>query len=236
METPARVLCTENLEQAERIAALRRPYQVQFELSMTSQTSINNYEYLDLLDRGWNATRMIRPSGGVLFDIGCASFWYAAALQAFFQPDRMVGVDVEGHRLFRDGRTRIDYAAGYVSRLPNAEFRVADYTEIREPADIITCWFPFLTPATILAWRLPLTLLTPERLFRQVQHNLRPGGHFLMVNHGVKEWELAKDWCIAAGLCLAARWSDPGPLGRHRMEPPVLSWWGSLKLKTRVYQ
>ena len=34
-----------------------------------------------------------------------------------------------------------------------------------KPADLITAWFPFLTPAAILAWRLPLSLLAPERLF-----------------------------------------------------------------------
>jgi hypothetical protein len=27
-----------------------------------------------------------------------------------------------------------------------------------------------------LAWRLPLMLLAPERLFRQIRHNLRPDG------------------------------------------------------------
>jgi hypothetical protein len=89
-ETPARELCTVNLEQAERIAALRDRYQVQFELRMSAATSVNNYEYLDILDRGRRDTGMSRPAGGVLCDIGCASFWYAATLQIFFRSDRMV--------------------------------------------------------------------------------------------------------------------------------------------------
>jgi SAM-dependent methyltransferase len=224
-ETPARELCTLEREQAERIAALGNRYQVQFERRMSAATSINNYEYLDLLDRGWAAAGMERPAGGVLCDAGCASFWYAATLQSFFRPDRLVGVDVEGYRLFRDGRTRIDYATGYVTQLPNAHFVVADYAAYEEPADVITSWFPFLTPAAILAWRLPLSLLTPERLFQRIQHNLRPGGLFLMVNHGLKEAALAEDWCGAAGLRFIARWSEPGVLSRHRMTPPVLSWW-----------
>ena len=139
VETPAIELCTVDLEQAERIAALRGRYQVQFEQRMNADTSARNYEYLDLLDRGWQESKVERPVGGELCDIGCASFWYAAALHVFFRPDRMVGVEVEGHRLFRDGHTRIDYAAGYLSHLPNARFVVADYTTYREPADIITC-------------------------------------------------------------------------------------------------
>jgi len=33
-----------------------------------------------------------------------------------------------------------------------------------------------LTPAAVLAWRLPLTPLGPELLFRQIRHNLQPAG------------------------------------------------------------
>jgi SAM-dependent methyltransferase len=224
-EPPAGELCTVDREQAERIAALRDRYQVQFELGMSAATSRNNYEYLDLLDRGWSSLGMSRPAGGVLCDIGCASFWYAATLQGFFRPERILGVEVEGHRLFRNGRTRIDYAAGYLARLPNAEFVVADYTRYSQTADLITSWFPFVTPAAILAWRLPLSLLAPEKLFCRIRHNLRPGGLFFMVNHGPVEAALAGDLCTAAGLCCAGRWSSPGALSRYRMLPPVLSWW-----------
>ncbi len=112
-ETPARELCSVDREQGERIAALRSRYQVQFELRFSAATSTRNYEYLDLLDRGWANLGRPRPKGGALCDVGCASFWYADALQTFFRPDSIVGVEVEGHRLFRDGRARIDYARGY---------------------------------------------------------------------------------------------------------------------------
>jgi SAM-dependent methyltransferase len=224
-ETPARELCTPDRKQAERIAALRDRYQVQFELRMSAATSANNYEYLDILDRGWSESGIGRPLGGAICDIGCASFWYAATLQAFFRPDRMVGVEIEGHRLFRGGRARIDYAAGYLAHLSNAEFVVADYAGYDEPADVITCWFPFLTPGAILAWRLPLTLLAPERLFGQIQHNLRPGGLFVMVNHGWQESALAQSLCGAAGLRMIAHSAQAGVLSQHRMQPPVLSCW-----------
>ncbi len=224
-ETPARELSGLGREQAERIAALRDRYQVQFELQLSAATSLNNYEYLDILDRGWSESGMSRPTGGVLCDIGCASFWYAPTLQAFFQPGRMVGVEVEGHRLFRGGHTRIDYASGYLAKLPGAQFVVADYAGYDQPAEVITAWFPFLTPAAILAWRLPLSLLAPERLFRQIRHNLRPGGVFFMVNHGEEEAGLAGDLCTAAGLRLAARREGPGRLSGYRLQPPILSWW-----------
>src|SRR5258708_24921981 len=147
LETPARELCTVNFEQSERIAALRDRYQVQFELRMSSATSVNNYEYLDLLDRAWQNFGIGRPAGGVLFDVGCASFWYAATLQTFFRPDHMVGMDVEGHRLFRDGRTRIDYAAGYFAGVPSAPLVVGGSTTTQEPAARVTACLPCLPPA-----------------------------------------------------------------------------------------
>jgi hypothetical protein len=104
-------------EQGERIAALQCRYQVRFETRLNAGTSIDNYEYLDILDRGWFAGGLPRPAGGVLCDIGCANFWYAPAPQAFFRPQRLQGVEIEGYRRYRNGRTRIDYARGYLARI-----------------------------------------------------------------------------------------------------------------------
>lgn len=200
---------------------------MRFESELGVQTSLNNYEYLDILDHAWTAAGSSRPQRmELLCDVGCASFWYAAALEAFFRPRALVGVDVEGYRLFKDGRTRSDYAAGYVGQRRHARFVVADYLTYEEPADLITAWFPFLTPAAILAWRLPLSLLRPERLIRQIHHNLKPGGSFVMVNHGVDEAQAAHRLCIAAGF--SPDWQEPAPslLGLGRMLPPVVSSWG----------
>ena len=199
---------------------------MQFEASLNARTSLHNYEYLDILDQGWSAAGLPPiAGGGTLCDIGCASFGYARSLQAFFRPDRLVGIDVEGHRLFRDGRTRVDYANGYLAAIPGARFVVGDYADFREPAELITAWFPFLTPAAILAWRLPLSLLAPERLFDRIEHNLKPGGLFIMVNHGLKEATLAEQLCTATGLVPLTRLVEAGPLSNHRLRPPLLSCW-----------
>jgi len=207
---------------------LRSRYQVQFELQMNAATSTNNYEYLDILDRAWTESGMAPPKGGVLCDIGCASFWYAATLQAFFRPRELVGVEIEGYRLFKNGRTRIDYAAGYLTAYPNARFIVADYLNCELPADVITAWFPFVTPAAILAWRLPLSLLRPEQLFARIYHNLRPGGLLVMINHGRQEASLAQVLCAAAGLKCVSQMAEPGILSAHRGSPAILSCWSRL--------
>lgn len=224
-ETPAGCLTALDADQSRRIAALRERYQVRFEVILSPTTSANNYEYLDILDRAFRQSGLARPRGGVLCDVGCASFWYAATLQAFFRPRELVGIEVEGHRLYRDGHSRIDYASGYVSALPNARFIVADYSTVELPADVITAWFPFVTPGAILAWRLPLSLLQPARLFERVQHNLRPGGRFIMVNHGEEEAVQAAACCGAQGLRLLCRFDEPGVLSSHRSEPAIASCW-----------
>jgi SAM-dependent methyltransferase len=223
-ETPAAVLRALPSEQAERMAALQRRYQTRFESTLAEASSLNNYEYLDLLDRAWSCAGL-EHSGGIVCDVGCASFWYAAALRAFFRPETLIGVEVEGHRLFRDGHSRLDYARGYVGRIPNAEFVIADYSRYSRAADVITAWFPFLTPSAILAWRLPLSLLAPERLLRQIRHNLKPGGLFFMVNHGLREAGEASRLCGAAGL--SASWTGEirSIFGGHRLEPPIASIW-----------
>jgi SAM-dependent methyltransferase len=212
-------------EQAQRVSALKSRYPVQFERHLGRRSSTINYEYLDLLDCAWTHWQRSPPHGGVLCDVGCASFWYAAALHAFFRPQRLVGVEIEGHRLFRDGRARIDYAAGYVADLPGTEFVVADYSGLDLPADTITAWFPFVTQAAILAWRLPLALLKPDALFSSIRRNLKPQGTLVMVNHGPDEAQVASRCCAAAGLAFEGQFVHPGPLSRYRAVPPVISVW-----------
>jgi len=224
-ETPANELAVPDSRQAQRIAALQSRYQVKFERHLNAATSYNNYEYLDILDRAFGAMGLTRPAGGALCDVGCANFWYAQALQAFFRPNSMLGVEVEGHRLYRDGHSRVDYAQGYLSQLPNARFLIADYRACDLPADWITAWFPFVTAQSILAWRLPLSLLAPTRLFERVRENLRPEGLFVMINHGPREAAVAGDLCIAAGMRRLGAAQESGVLSGHRLEPAVLSYW-----------
>jgi hypothetical protein len=224
-ETPARELSNTNAAESSRIAELKSRYGVAFESHLCESTSLRNYEYLDLLDRAFESWVRQPESGGELLDVGSASFWYGASLEAFFKPEILTGLEIEGHRLFKNGHSRLDYARGYVGQLKNAQFVVGDFLGWRQPVKRITAFFPFLTPTAILAWRLPLSLLKPERFFEQVRESLKPGGSFLMVNHGPAEAKLAKERCVAANLAFIGDWSEPGALSAYRSKPPVLSLW-----------
>lgn len=210
--------------QVTRIEALGAQYNARFESCYGHHTALANYAYLDLLDQAWQAMARPVPQGGLVTDVGCASFWYARTLHRFFRPAVLTGVDVEGFRLYPTGYSRYDAAAGYVAGLSGASFVVADYCDVEVQADVITAWFPFVTPAPVLAWRLPLTVFSPERLFLRIAHNLVQNGTFFMVNQGQEEADIAADYARRAGLRALGQWMHPRPL-RPRPHPPVASWW-----------
>jgi len=223
-ETPVDRLAGLTPWQTTRIEALQAQYEVCFESSYGHRTALANYAYLDVLNQAWNFLARPIPQGGRVTDVGCANFWYAQTLHTFFRPSTLTGVDVEGFRLYPTGYSRYDAAAGYITDLPQASFVIADYSEIEEQADVITAWFPFVTPAPVLAWRLPLRLFSPERFFLRIAGNLTPGGTFFMVNQGTDEAAVAAAYCHRAGLRSLGQWVHPRPL-RMRPHPPVASWW-----------
>jgi len=210
--------------QSACIESLQARYGLCFESRYGRHTSLANYAYLDLLDQAWAAADRPVPTGGLVTDVGCANFWYAQTLHRFFRPAKLTGVDVEGYRLYPTGYSRYDAAAGYVADLPQTSFVTADYCEMDEQADVITAWFPFVTPAPVLAWRLPLTVFSPERLFARIARNLSAGGTLFMVNQGTDEADVAAGYCRQAGLRSQGCWVHPRPL-RPRPHPPVASWW-----------
>lgn len=223
VETPCMTLGVLPPARAARIEALASRYNVRFELWLNESTSLNNYAYLDLLDHAF-ANRGGRPEVGAMTDVGCASFWYASALQVFFRPKTLSGYDVEVFRRYANGHTRQDYAAGYAMRWPGTRFTGADYRHVAEPADLISCWYPFVTVAPLLAWGLPFNLLKPKELFLRIAGNLRSDGALFMVNHGAIEADLASAAADSAGLKRKWAWVGDDPL-LPRPQCPVASYW-----------
>ena len=136
-------------------------------------------------------------------------------------------MEVEGYRIYDNEYSRWDYAQGYVQGLPQTNFVVSSYAQYDQQADVVTAWYPFVTPAPVLAWRLPLTLLTPHAIFSRIASNLTATGLFVMVNQGAEEAAIAATLCRAAGL--DQRWSYEVPTTiRSRQQRPVVSWWSPI--------
>lgn len=190
----------------QRIDALTHDYGVVFERQMGERSALTAYEYLGWLDVAFDAWALDPPRPAELHDVGCGGFAYAAALQRYFAPACLVGIDVEGHRRLRGGVNRHERILGHLAHLPGAEFVVADYTTFARRADFATAFFPFVTPAPVLAWRLPLRLLRPGALFEALHANLAPAGALFMANHSADEHAVAAEYASAAGLeCVRTR-------------------------------
>jgi len=221
--------------QRERMASLRRRFRVRFEQRVEQATALKQYDYLDILDQAWSAWKLPHSTGGVIQDIGSSNFWYAAVLHTFFRPREMVGIEVEGHRMYINGYSRLDYAKGYIEDLPNTTFFVGDYAGYDHPADVITAWYPFVTPDPVLAWRIPLSVLAPHALFSRVAHNLTPHGLFVMVNQGQDEAAIAAAWCEKVGLVRYGS-CEIRTLLRSRRLAVVSCWTSSHLSHVRPYQ
>ncbi|NOT23343.1 MAG: hypothetical protein HOP22_11575 [Nitrospiraceae bacterium] len=223
-ELPAGHLLDLTPEQRSRVAVLQRRYGMKFESYLSADTALRNYDYLDLLDQAWTDWGLVRPSHGIVCDVGCANFWYARTIGAFFRPKRLIGVEVDGYRLYRNGHSRWDYALGYLRGLSHAAFEVEDYVGFRQRADVITAWFPFITSGPLLAWRLPLSLFNPESLIRAILSNLNLNGVFVMVNHHQAEANIAATLCRAVGLNNVGSTYIKRSI-RSRQVSPVISCW-----------
>ena len=217
---------------AARIEALRRRFGVRFECSLGRETALQNYARLELLERAAGALGTALPQGRDVHDVGCASFWYAAALHAAFRPRSLRGFEVEGYRRLQGGINRAERALGYAAQLPATEFVIADYATVRERAGLVTAFFPFVTRPPVLAWRLPLRVLAPQALFARVRANLAPDGELWMVNHGEAEAETAALSAVSAGLRCRGFYVEPDPLVA-RPEPAVVSRWSPGDVEVR---
>ena len=223
-ETPCGELQGIDATLRARCTALAAGFRVAFERSLSQPTALDDYAYLDLLDRAFVALRTAVPRGRRVQDAGSAGFRYAAALDAFFRPGALVGIEVEGHRLLRDGRSRIDHARGYIAPFPHARYIVSDYAAFDEPADVVTMFYPFVTVAPLLAWRLPLKVFEPGAWFARAARNLAKDGLLVVVSHGDTEADIAVRHCTANGFAALGRFRDDDPL-LPRPLPSVVTLW-----------
>ena len=111
---------------------------------MRQSLALANYLYLDLLDRAHHAFQWTPDGGATLVDVGSQHLYDAPVLHAFFQPQKLTGVEVEGYRICQDGYSRFDYAMAYIRDLPNTQYQIMDFCEFDDAVDGITCFYPFV--------------------------------------------------------------------------------------------
>ncbi|MFB3070871.1 MAG: hypothetical protein ACE1ZK_02275 [Nitrospirales bacterium] len=111
---------------------------------MRQSLALANYLYLDLLDRAHHAFQWTPDGGATMVDVGSQHLYDAPVLHAFFQPQKLTGVEVEGYRICQDGYSRFDYAMAYIRDLQNTQYQIMDFCEFDDAVDGITCFNPFV--------------------------------------------------------------------------------------------
>lgn len=139
--------------------------------------------------------------GGVrALDLGSGDFHYAFALQRWLarsggggpRPVDLLGVELDGHGVQRDGRARADHAAAHAALAAcdgaTVRYEVADATRGGWPTvDVATAFFPFLSAYACLQWGLPVSRLRPRRFVQRAVAMVRPGGWLVVVNQTASE-------------------------------------------------
>lgn len=211
--------------QQQRIAELQARYPVRFERRFSRVNALENYTYLDWLDQfRAQLGEGLWPRGRITLDVGSKNFYYAAVLQAALRPASLTGLELEGYRLYPNFYSRHDYAMAYIRDLPNTRFVVGDVRSYQQPAELITCFYPFLFADTHVAWYLPLRLFDPPGQFRALRRLLAPGGQLLMCNQGQEEAAAAAAYARQAGLHCRHQMAVDSTLTPRRL-PPVLTIW-----------
>lgn len=224
-EKPVGELADLDATQRRRITELNAAYGVHFEQRFDRNNALENYTYLDLLDQLRHSVGEANwPQARAVLDVGSKNFYYAAVLQAALRPKTLTGLELEGYRIYPNLHSRHDYAMAYIRDLPNTRFVVGDVREHPAPAELITCFYPFVFADTHVAWFLPLRVFDPLGQFAAMARLLKPGGQLLLCNQGEEEAEAAAGFAEQAGLYCRHRLQVSQPLTRRRL-PPVLTIW-----------
>ncbi len=124
-------------------------------------------------------------------DAGAKNWSYVEAIYRYLETRHpafeLVGIELDGYRLYTDLHNRADYAQSYIRSLPKAEYVVQDVLSHQASYHVISSFLPFVFKAPFLAWGLPLKYFEPFRYLQHLYQLLEPGGVLLILNQGVEE-------------------------------------------------
>lgn len=127
-------------------------------------------------------------------DVGSKDFRYALAIERWLRVRTgarvlLTGVELDGNGLYRSLHARRDRAEAFCRAVgSHVRYVVEDFLAFRsEPVEVVTAFFPFVLPYSLVAWGLPLAHFAPERFFERYRELLVPGGLLLVANHTSEE-------------------------------------------------
>jgi hypothetical protein len=166
---------------------------------------------LDLLERAAAGLDLPPAGDGPLraLDVGAQDWHYVFGLERWLSraggARRRVslrGIELDGHGIYPDFRSRRDYARAYAAQTgnPEAVYEVADLLEAEGgDLDVLTWFYPFVKPHHLLLWGLPLRHFRPARLIAKAAAMLKPGGWMLVAAHTGAEHDAFVELARAQG-------------------------------------
>ncbi|MBM4060440.1 MAG: hypothetical protein FJ265_04985 [Planctomycetes bacterium] len=219
------------LDPAERAHALATARRLEHAFDLAAlrgrSTRLVFAENLALADRllhlGGGLPVPAGPDGTVrAVDVGCGAFHYATALQRWLAragpgPARLVqlcGVEIDGHRVYRDGHSRADHGRAHAALAgTGTRFVVGDFRRLPlPPQELVTLFYPFLSAFPLLQWGSPLSHLGPGRLLRRAVRTVRPGGLLVVANQTGAEFDRLRSLLAGTGARLLRTCSFATPL------------------------
>ena len=139
-------------------------------------------------------------------DVGSKDFRYAIALERWLRsqggrPVDLTGIELDANGLYRSLHTRRDRAEAYCRAVgPHVRYVVEDFLAFRAArVEVVTAFFPFVLPFSLVAWGLPLRHFAPDRFFERYRELVATGGILIVANHTSEERERALELIETTG-------------------------------------
>lgn len=223
-EKPCRKFSNLSHLNLKKITRLKEKYHVSFEDALHEANALESYHLLDLLDQAKEKLRFRPKAGQRLIDVGSKNFYYVRALQAYFQPKSLVGVELDAYKMYRNFHTRFSAARFYIQDFENTSYEHMNFMDYNERVEGVSWFLPFVVPYPLVKWTLPLSEFQPERLFEKAFEILEGNGWLLMMNQGKAEWQEAERIAKSVGFQFKGVFACKETLLK-RSVTPYLSYW-----------
>jgi SAM-dependent methyltransferase len=156
------------------------------------------YFFLDVLETARSVSNKMHdwPDALEIMDVGTKNFDAAPAIYQFFRHQlsasnrkvEITGIEIDAYRVYRSFFSRYDVGKFYENLITvEGEHEIhrylpGDFLNHHESYNVITCFFPFMSPFALLAWGLPRAMLAPKRFLQHIIDQLRPGGLAIILN------------------------------------------------------
>jgi SAM-dependent methyltransferase len=195
-----------------READLRARYDLEpLRARSTAALYRKNLYLIDILEKAAAGLDLPPRAAGALraLDVGAQDWHYVFGLERWLsraggarRAVSLRGIELDGHGIYPDLRSRRDYARAYAAQTgnPEAAYEVVDFLSATgADLDVITWFYPFVAPHHLLLWGLPLRHFRPARLIEKAAALLRPGGWLAVLAHTPAEHQAFLDLAQAQG-------------------------------------